>query len=207
MRALLAIISGLTLAGCSVVGIRTGLEEPPFKIMARVGEVEIRQYQTRIAAEATVPGDEESARNAGFRKVAGYIFGDNTRNSKIAMTAPVAQSAEKIAMTAPVAQSQSAAGWTIRFFMPSTYTMATLPHPNDPDVHLVEIPGETMAVLRYTGFISPSDVAAQRQKLLAVLKSSAYTPQGEPISWFYDPPWTIPFLRRNEVAVRVATKE
>lgn len=203
MRAMLAVMSGLALAGCSVVGIRTGLEEPPFTVVQRLGGLEIRQYGPRIAAQVTVDGDEDSSRNAGFRKVAGYIFGDNQASTKIAMTAPVAQSSEKIAMTAPVAQARTDAGWTIRFFMPSQYTMQTLPKPNDPDVKLVEVPGQTMAVLRYTGFIGADTVATQRARLLALLKSSPYTAQGEPISWFYDPPWTIPFLRRNEVAVQV----
>jgi hypothetical protein len=139
--------------------------------------------------------------------VAGYIFGGNRAAAKIAMTAPVAQAAasERIAMTAPVAQSAAGPGrWTVRFFMPAQWTLATLPVPNDPAVRLVEVPGETMAVLRFTGDRGATAVAARQAELLRGLAGTAWAPQGEPVAWFYDPPWTLPWLRRNEVAVPVA---
>ncbi len=201
---ILAVVSGLALAGCSVVGIRAGTEEPAYDVVGQLGVVEIRQYGPRIAAEVTIAGDEEAARSAGFRRVAGYIFGANQTNEKVAMTAPVAQSAsESIAMTAPVAQEKSPDGWTIRFFMPAQYTMATLPKPNDAGVKLLEVPGETMAVLRFTGLHGPAAIAAQRAQLIAALQSGHWQITGAPVVWFYDPPWTLPFLRRNEVAVPV----
>jgi len=204
-RRVAALLSSLALAGCSVIGVREGTEEPRFSVAGRVGEIEIRQYGPRIAAETTLEGDEDSARSAGFRRIAGYIFGANKQSAKIAMTAPVAQSSETIAMTAPVAQSRDAQGqWVVRFFMPSSYTLATLPVPDDGRVRLVEVPGETMAVLRFTGVASISAVSAKREALLAALKPSAWQPTGVPVAWYYDPPWTIPFLRRNEVAVPVA---
>eukprot|EP01037_Dinobryon_pediforme_P016069 gene16069-16241_t len=204
-RHLLAALSTVLLAGCSVVGVRD-TEEPKFDVIAHVGDIEIRQYGPRIAAEASIAADEDAARNQGFRKIAGYIFGANRSQTKIAMTAPVAQSSETIAMTAPVAQDKDAEGrWVIRFFMPAAYTLATLPQPTDPDVHLVEVPAATMAVLRYTGFWGADTVAEKRAALVQGLKASKYTPQGTPVAWFYDPPWTIPFLRRNEVAVPVTS--
>lgn len=118
-------------AGGSMVGIRSGTEEPPYTVARRVGEVEIRRYGSRIAAETTVEADEEPARNEGFRRLARYIFGGNTGSSTIAMTAPVAQApGQKIAMTAPVAAQPGAAGqWVIRFFMPSSHTIDTCPRP------------------------------------------------------------------------------
>ena len=208
MRAMGVLVSGVLLAGCSVVGIRSGTEEPRFEVVARVGEVEIRQYGPRIAAEATVQGEEYAARSAGFRKVAAYIFGENHSRSKVAMTAPVAQSAaeasEKIAMTVPVAQEARDGRWTIRFFMPSAYTMASLPVPTDPDVKLVEVPGETKAVLRFSGFAGAEAVAEQRAKLISALGGSGWRAAGVPDVWFYDPPWALPFVRRNEVVVNVS---
>ena len=210
MRALAVLVSGVILAGCTVVGIRSGTEEPHFDVVARVGDVEIRQYGPRIAAEATVAGEEYAARNAGFRKVAAYIFGENHTQAKVAMTAPVAQSvaeaSEKIAMTVPVSQENRDGRWTIRFFMPSQYTMATLPVPTDPDVKLVEVPGETKAVLRFSGFAGPEAVAEERALLLKGLSGSGWTAQGTPDVWFYDPPWALPFVRRNEVVVGVRAK-
>lgn len=205
-RQVTALVSGLLAAGCSVVGVRGGTEEPHYTVAGRVGAVEIRQYGTRIAAETTLDVDEASARSAGFRRVAGYIFGGNKGRVRIAMITPVAQSAasETIAMTAPVSQLRDASGrWVIRFYMPAEYTMATLPTPNDDAVRLVEVPPETMGVLRFSGSTSIKAVDDKRTDLLAMLRGSAWQPVGMPVAWFYDPPWTLPFLRRNEVAVTV----
>lgn len=202
-----ALAAGLAVAACSVVGDRRGTEEPAFDVFGRAGVAEIRRYAPRIAAETDLEGDAETTRNDGFRRVAGYIFGGNRAAAKIAMTAPVSQAAtsERIAMTAPVAQSAAGPGsWTVRFFMPAQWTLATLPVPNDPAVRLVEVPGETMAVLRFTGDRGAEAVAARQAELLRGLAGTAWVPRGEPVAWFYDPPWTLPWLRRNEVAVPVA---
>lgn len=206
-RRLLLLASSLWLAACSVVGDRGGTEEPRHAVVERVGEVEIREYVPRLAAEVTVEGDEEAARSAGFRSLAAYIFGKNRTGKDIAMTAPVAQEAGKgatIAMTAPVAAQPSAPGrWTIRFFMPSEYNDQTLPAPADPAVRIVAVPAETMAVLRFTGSRSSEAMARGRAELLRALRAGPWVVAGEPVDWFYDPPWTLPMLRRNEVAVPV----
>jgi hypothetical protein len=186
------------------VGIRSGTEEPKYQVVGQVGSVEIRQYAPRLAARVTVPGDEIAARSAGFRKLAGFIFGGNTAKTSISMTAPVAQSSAKIAMTAPVAQTPGPGGaWTIMFYMPAGYTAATLPKPNDPAISIVEVPGETDAVLRFSGIPGAKPVAQAKQVLLATLAGSAWVPAGDVFEWFYDPPWTLPFARRNEVGVAV----
>ncbi|BBY65859.1 SOUL family heme-binding protein [Mycolicibacterium helvum] len=192
-------------AGGTIIGIRLGTEEPHFSVERDFDGVEIRRYGPRIAAETAVSTDEESARNEGFRRLARYIFGANSAKTKIAMTAPVAaQPSEKIAMTAPVATQRGPSGeWVIRFFMPSKYTLDDLPTPNDDRVRLVQVPGETMAVLRFTGSINPDAVAERTRQLLETLYRNGIEPVGDPLSWFYDPPWTVPFLRRNEVVVGV----
>jgi hypothetical protein len=188
----------LVLAGCSVVGIRSGTEEPKYTVVQRMGAVEIRQYSPRLAASVTEPGDAVAARYAGFRRLAGYIFGQN-----IAMTAPVAQSGT-IAMTAPVAQEPAAGGWVVTFYMPAKYTMATLPKPVDPGVVIHVVPGITYAVLRFSGIPGVAPVAVAQGRLLAALPGTGYVAAGPVVDWFYDPPWTIPWARRNEVAVPVA---
>lgn len=186
----------------SIVGIRSGTEEPQFTVERRVGDVEIRRYGPRIAAETTINANEESARNEGFRRLAGYIFGGNRTRTKIAMTAPVAQENQKISMTAPVAAQRSGTGqWVIRFFMPSEHDMDTLPIPNDERVRLVEVPEEKVAVLRFSGNYSPDVIAGRTEELLKTLQDNDIQSAGEPFAWFYDPPWTLPFLRRNEVVV------
>jgi hypothetical protein len=88
-----ALAAGLAVAACSVVGDRRGTEEPAFDVLGKAGAAEIRRYAPRIAAETDLEGDAETARNDGFRRVAGYIFGGNRAAAKIAMTAPVAQAA------------------------------------------------------------------------------------------------------------------
>jgi hypothetical protein len=208
-------LNGLALAAaaavssaCTVVGVRDGTEEPAYSVVGLVNGAEVRRYGPRLAAEVTVAGDEAAARNAGFRPLAAYIFGANEGRAKVAMTVPVVQArGERIAMTAPVAQERAEGGWTIRFFMPSGYTEETLPKPTDPRVRIVPVPGETVAVLRFRGAPGPEEVAAQQARLLSALATGPWAPAGEPEAWFYDPPWTIPALRRNEVVVRVTPRE
>jgi hypothetical protein len=201
------LLSSLLLGACSVVGIRSGTEEPRFEVVDRAGAVEIRRYAPRIAAETTVAGPEEAARSDGFRRLAGYIFGGNARRDRIAMTAPVAQQpGQRIAMTAPVAQSGDAEGWRIRFFMPARFTLDTLPVPDDARVALVELPEETVAVLRFSGLPGAAAVARNAAALSAALETSGWAAAGPVQAWFYDPPWTVPALRRNEVAVAAARR-
>jgi hypothetical protein len=207
---LTALATSATLAACSVVGVRE-TPEPPHQVVGRVGAVEVRQYGPRIAAETAVPGGEIGARGTGFQRLAGYIFGRNRARQEIAMTTPVAQgrqtTSETIAMTAPVAQGRDDAGqWVIRFFMPAQYTMETLPQPLDPLVRLVAVPGETMAVLRFSGSTAPGAVAAKQGELLRLLDGGAWRADGTAVAWFYDPPWTLPPFRRNEVAVPVVPR-
>jgi hypothetical protein len=188
-----------------VFGIRSGTEEPSYRIIATTGPLQIREYAPRLAASVTVEGGEISARAAGFRRIASYIFGANTSQSSISMTAPVAQAPAKLAMTAPVAQTRDAAGaWTISFFMPAKYTAATLPKPNDPGINIIQLPPETYAVYTYSGI--PGETEKAHVILLRRLAATTWRATGAPVDWFYDPPWTIPVLRRNEAAVPVVAR-
>jgi len=194
--------------GASLFGVRSGTAEPGYKLVASFGQVEVRQYNPLLAASVTVKGDELAARGAGFRRLAGFIFGGNTTKTSIAMTAPVAQSSAKIAMTAPVAQTSSGAGeWTISFYMPTGYTLATLPKPKDPGIVIQELPPQVFAVYRYLGIPGAGATAKAHAVLLARLARSAWVPVGAPVDWFYDPPWTLPWARRNEAAVAVKPRD
>lgn len=107
-------------------------------------------------------------------------------------------------MTAPVGQAVDAgSGWVIRFFMPAKWTREKLPAPNDDEVRLVNVPPETVAVLRFGGDRSPKAVAARTAELQKVLRDKGIKPTGEAVAWFYDPPWTPPLRRRNEIAIPV----
>jgi hypothetical protein len=183
---------------------RERVEEPAFSVIETPAGLEIRQYGPRIAAETTVTGPDEKARSAGFRRLAGYIFGGNASRASIAMTAPVTQASEKIAMTAPVTQTPDGAGaWRIQFIMPSEYSLDTLPTPKDPSVRLVALEPETFAVLRFSGSIRDEAITARKAELQRRVIETGWRPVGEPVAWFYDPPWRLPSNRRNEVAVRV----
>ena len=182
------------------------VEEPAFKQVLREGNFELRDYPALVVAEVTVTGDQKEAANAGFRLLAGYIFGGNKRRQSIATTAPVAQQAasEKIAMTAPVAQMQTSTGtWVVRFTMPSAYTLQTLPVPNDARVELRNIEPARFAVLRFSGLARPDDVEAKSNELLAQVTSHRLRAVGSVSLAQYNPPWTLWFMRRNEVMVEV----
>ena len=204
LHRLLAAGSALLLGACSVVGVRSGTEEPAYERLGTEAGLELRRYAARLAAETTVEGEETAARSEGFSRLARYIFGGNAGASRIAMTAPVAQQGTRIAMTAPVAQVATGQGHAIRFFLPAA--LRDPPAPNDPRVRIVEVPGETVAVFRFAGGTDPASVAAARAQLLAALPATRWVAAGEPVAWFYDPPWTIPALRRNEIAVPVAPR-
>ncbi len=202
---IVALASGMLLAACSTFGIRS-VEEPSYQTVARLGAVEIRSYGPRLAAEATVSGDQIAARSMGFRQLAGYIFGGNRSHDSITMTAPVTQESggSAIAMTAPVDQSAvPGGGWRIRFFMPARYTIENLPQPLDPAVRIVTVPGQTVAVLRYAGVASVRAVQDANAQLLKALAGTGWNANGTPMAWLYDPPWTLPPLRRNEAVVVV----
>lgn len=206
-KAWLGLASSVLLAGCSVFGYRGGTETPDYAVVDQVQDIEIRQYEPRLAADTVVQAESvEKARSQGFKRLAGYIFGDNRRGEEIAMTAPVAQSSEKIEMTAPVAQSATDRGWRIRFFLPSRWTMETAPAPTDQAVTLREVPGETYAVSRFSGSRGDEAVNTHIAQLTQALAGSKWRAAGEPAAWFYDPPWTLSFLRRNEVVVPVARR-
>ncbi len=192
---LATLLGGVLLAACSVVGVRSGTEEPHYALLQRLGAIEIRRYEPRLAAETTVDASELAARSDGFRRLANYIFGGNADRQRIAMTAPVAQSG---------GGPEALASWTIRFFLPRDLSAGAAPRPNAPAVRIVELPAETVAVWRFSGSPTAEAVRAAQRQLLAALAPTRWRPLGAPAAWFYDPPWTIPFLRRNEAVVAVA---
>jgi hypothetical protein len=195
------LLSNLLPGGCTVFGVRSGTEQPPYKVTERFGPIEVRQYSARTAAEITVANDEAAARSDGFRKLARYIFGDNVGRQSIAMTSPVAQ---QIAMTAPVGQMPAEGGaWTIRLFLPAVLMVETAPAPLDAAIYIVAVPPASMAVLCFSGIPGPARVAIERKRLMSGLRASSWMAMGDPVTWFYDPPWTLPWLRRNEVAIKV----
>lgn len=176
------------------------VEEPSYRVVARDGAFEVREYAARVVAETRVSGAREVAANEGFRRIAGYIFGGNHRGEEVAMTAPVSQRAgERVAMTAPVTQRGDGAGWTVAFTMPAGRTRATLPTPDDPRVTLREVPVQRVAALRFAGRTDEGTVRRRVEELARWAEARGLRAEGAAELNRYDPPWTIPFLRRNEV--------
>ena len=181
------------------------VEQPDYKITMTDGAIEIRSYGAMIAAEAEVKGERKAAINEGFRLIAAYIFGANKPNAKIAMTAPVQQqSTQKIAMTAPVTQQTTGDSWTVRFIMPSSWTLETLPAPNDARVTLKPVPAKRMLAIRFSGSASDSLIQAKTDELRRYAAGKTLATVGEPLLAFYNPPWTLPFFRRNEIMLELA---
>jgi hypothetical protein len=179
-------------------------EEPSYDVRISQAPFELRHYAPTLIAETVVDGDMDAASGKGFRLIADYIFGNNR--------APGSQQADKIAMTAPVTvEPQSgntamteATQWRIHFVMPSQYTMATIPKPNNSAVTLRELPRKYFVVYRYSGFNTMAQVQEKTNHALAWAQQQSLKVVGTPQLSRYDPPWTLPMFRRNEIMVEVA---
>jgi hypothetical protein len=210
-------------------------EQPEYEVEDRVGPLEIRHYDRVVRAETTVEARSwDDALNEGFRRLAGYIFGANrprgaqgrvdSTHDVISMTAPVNARPQKIPMTAPVnvrterhalanladvesgANSQAAdASFTVTFTMPKNRTGGSLPVPEDSRVRLRSVPPRRVAVLRYTGRYSARRVAEKSRALLQAVQAAGLRTRGEPEFAGYDPPSTLPWLRRNEVWIELGS--
>lgn len=190
-----------------IAGNAMAIEEPKYTVLEQEKPFELRAYAPKIIAETLVSGDLDDASSAGFRLIADYIFGNNTlasgESEEISMTAPVTVEAksEKISMTAPVTMAEADGKWAMHFVMPSQYTLETLPKPNNPAVSLRALPSKNYAVIRFSWFASEEKVAKKTAELLAWMKSKNIMPTGKAELARYNPPWTLPFLRRNEVMI------
>ena len=199
-------VLGVVLLGAALWGpIVSNVERPKYKVVLSSDNIELRDYAPMIVAEAEVTGERRVAIGKGFRLIADYIFGNNTASEKVAMTAPVSQQAsQKIAMTAPVTQQGEGNTWKVHFVMPSKYTMETLPKPNNPAVRLKQVPGKRFAVIRFSGMGGEDSLKRHTKELDEFLSVKGLTPLSQPTYAFYNPPWTLPFMRRNEVLVEVS---
>jgi SOUL heme-binding protein len=190
------------------------IEEPHYDVIVSQAPFELRHYAPSLIAQTIVEGDMDEASNKGFRLIADFIFGNNLaanseQAAKIAMTAPVTvePQSSKIAMTAPVTiepQLGSTQQWRIHFVMPSQYTLANIPKPNNRAVTLHELPSKYFVVHRYSGFNTVARVQEKTDETLAWTKQQSLKVMGTPQLSRYDPPWTLPMFRRNEIMLEVA---
>jgi hypothetical protein len=183
-------------ATCAIVATApaNATEEPSYRILERGGGLEVRAYDPMVIAETVVPGCMDRAGGDGFRLLAEYIFNRNGGQSG---------DGTRIAMTAPVGMQAEEGGWRVHFVMPRGRPLDALPEPADPRVRLRGIPPQKVVALRFSGLAGKAKVEAEVQAALAWMRSRGLEAASEPVLARYDPPWTLPFLRRNEILIPV----
>jgi len=181
------------------------LEEPAYTVLEKKDGYEIRRYEPYIIAKTEVSGNYQQTLNQGFGRIADYIFGNNTAQTKIAMTAPVLEAtSEKIAMTIPVNTSlENSNTRTVSFVLPAKYTLDTLPTPNNPQVELQAVPAKTVAALRFNWYATENRVADKKLQLEQLLTQDDRTMSGSIQVAQYNPPLSMPLTRRNEILIPI----
>lgn len=168
------------------------VDEPKYKVIENYKPVEIRQYQGFLIAEIETSGPRSEAISDGFKKLATYIFKENDAQEKMSMTAPVFQK-----------KSEDANSWKTSFVMPQKYTMQTLPLPHDKSIKIQEILPKKFAVIRFSGNATEESIQKNLTQLNSFLSTQRIQATGNHLYAFYNPPWTLPFLRRNEIMIEI----
>lgn len=192
-----------------LTGVRAmAIEEAPYTVLKKSGIFEVRDYEAHILAETLVDGTLEEAGNKAFRRLFDYISGANQSRDSIAMRAPVSQASTgaKVAMTAPVGQQRSSGKWAVSFMMPSSSSMETLPLPNDPTIMLRKVSARRLAAVRYSGTWSEKNYLAYKDRLEVWIRENGFEVDGEPVWARYNSPFTLWFLRRNEILIPVVVR-
>jgi hypothetical protein len=198
----------LLATGCSLFGIRT-TEGASYVVIDKRDPIEIREYEELVVVETFVNTSYEEAGNIAFKKLFAYITGENLSKTKIAMTAPVmakegdGPAGDKIPMTSPVLGERRAEGWRYSFVLPANFTLENAPLPSNPEVKLAVIPPKKVAVIRYTGSWKEETMRENSETLVQWIRGNGLELLSNPRSARYDPPWTLPFLRRNEIMIDV----
>ncbi len=197
----------LTVSGCSVFG-KSGVEIAPYTVLESVeGQaIEVRRYDTMVLVSTPMSGGMDEGKNAAFRKLFNYISGENSVRSDIAMTAPVlmrdASDGQEIPMTAPVFMHEGMQAM-MSFVLPASYTLETAPKPKEADVSLHHLSDYTVAAITFSGFLDEDNIKEHRQLLAEWIAQKGYTVTGDYQAAGYNPPFTIPAFRRNEVLIPV----
>ena len=177
-----------------LLGSAMAIEEPKYQILSSEGPFEHRLYKGFVIAETELSGDFDSASRDGFRRVAGYIFGDNQTASG---------ESRKIAMTAPVTVSPKDQGWRLHFVMPSGEDASTLPKPNNPSVKIRDVPPHQLASVRFSGWTTEAAITERTAELRTWMASKSLVEAGPPQVARYNDPFTLPWRRRNEILIPV----
>jgi len=164
-----------------------------YEVAGRIGEIELREYPELVLATVAGQGD-----NSAFRLLFSYISGENRTRKKIPMTAPVISS-EKIEMTAPVISDAN----SFSFVMPLKYSLEEIPEPLDSHIRIQRIPARRLAVIRFKGYARQKSVNEVKARLVSALQTSGIATVGQPFLMRYNSPWTLGFMRRNEIGIEI----
>lgn len=182
-------------SGCSLFGIQTE-EQPQYKVLKKDSNKEIRLYDSYLVIKTQTKGTYKDAQNKDFRILAGYIFGDN-------------KTGEKISMTSPVRQYQTGDNWEMTFMIPKKYDLKDLPEPKSDNIEFKVLKKKTYGVITFSG----SDNEEKNKRYAEELKSWILTNEKDfkivsvPIYAGYNPPWTIPIFRKNEIMFELNKKD
>lgn len=198
---IIAVVTLIIVFASSIGSIMSKVEKPKYITIEKSGNIEVREYESTIIAEVSVKGERKEAIRAGFKLLADYIFGNNLPKNRLSVNAQ--KEGEKIAMTAPVQQIKDSDSWKVNFTMPSEYSIDTLPSPNTDKIKLVKIPKEKRIVIEFSGSSTDDNLEKHLQMLRDYCERENITTNEEPIFAFYNPPWTLPFLRRNEIMFKL----
>ncbi len=201
-----------TLAGCSVFG-NSGVETAPYTVIEKAEnqKIELRNYESLILASTPMIEGMEEGRNPAFRRLFNYITGENTSSQKVSMTAPVIMNeeqednskGEEISMTAPVFMDDKDEGAMMSFVLPKEYTMQSAPIPTNDQVKLQEIKDYTVAAITFSGRLTQGNIDENKVRLEQWIQEKGYAQTGNYKAAGYNAPWTLPFLRRNEVLIPI----
>ncbi len=187
--------------GC---GSLSSYKEPSFKVIESKENISIREYGSYLIAYTEEKGTSDSNANPSFRKLFKYIQGENISKTTIPMTTPVIEKeSQKIPMTVPVFEKETANFYRMEFVLPETMNLENAPKPTNPNVKLEEIKSKLVAVVVFSGFMGKEKIESKKKELSEYLKENNYKPVGEFYQARYNAPFTIPFLRRNEVLIEV----
>jgi DNA gyrase inhibitor GyrI len=212
INGLLVGASSIMLSACSVFGVAT-TEEAKYKVISKQEEYSLREYEPVMVASVTIKDkDYSDAANQGFRILFKYIDGANIAQEKINMTAPVTSQpdSQDISMTAPVfiqSDDKQKEEWTVSFVMPADFTIKNIPKPTDPLVKISQRPAMEVAVITFSGLLGEENIKENTSELEKWIQSKNFKLLGQPIIAGYNPPWTLPFLRRNEIQIQVKSAQ
>jgi DNA gyrase inhibitor GyrI len=168
------------------------VEKPSYQVIKQFNNIEVRTYPSLLVATVQTTGSRKEAIQTGFKSLANFIFGQNKSGTKIEMTAPVLQQ-----------QLNDDKNWSVSFIMPKNYTFSTLPQANNDQISIEQWPPRSVIVIRFSGLSSNNNIQQHLELLNDFISSHDYQTTGLPIFAFYNPPWTLPFLRRNEIMIQL----